>query len=171
MRSILLVRHGLAADRADSADDAQRPLTEEGVRKTARAGRGFARLASPELLLTSPLLRARQTAELFAQAIEPTPKVRALAELAGIADFAAVLRAVNRQKASADGTVALVGHEPDMGRLVSYLLAGHTRLRVRFKKAAACRIDVDRQASAGRGELVWLIPAGGLIALGRRVRR
>lgn len=163
MRSLYLVRHGPAAPREDFARDEDRPLTEEGIEKTRLAARGFATLAQVDLVLTSPLIRARQTADLLVEALQPRPKLEELGHLAFGGQAAKVADAVNAIDAA---RVALVGHEPDMGELVGWLISGRRDVDVDFKKAAACRIDFDTDVKAGLGCLVWFCPPAVLRALG-----
>ena len=82
---LYLVRHGLAEERGDAwPDDTKRPLTDEGISRMRKGARGLARLGlSVEVVLTSPLVRARQTAEILAAALDPRPS---LVKTAGIVE-------------------------------------------------------------------------------------
>ena len=162
MRTLFLIRHGIARPRGNYSRDADRPLSDDGIARTTECARGFAKVAEPKLILASPLLRARQTAELFSQAFRPPPNITLLDELAGVNDAAALLRLVNAEPGDA---VALVGHEPDMSGLTGLLIGPGDGARVEFKRAAAARIDFQSLIRPGGGTLIWLLPPKVLQAL------
>ncbi len=164
MTLIYLIRHGIAAPRGSHPRDADRPLTEEGTAKTRRAAAGLATLADMPLLLTSPLVRARQTADATAGAFDPPPEVRIEESLAGTGDYKAIAKAVG---GCGSDEVGLVGHEPDMGRFASWLLAGRAgAVACDFKKAAVCCIECEGSPKAGQGCLLWFCPPRVLRVLG-----
>jgi phosphohistidine phosphatase len=151
---LLLVRHATAvpAGTPGVADD-DRPLTPKGASKFRIAAKGLARIARrPDVLLTSPLPRARATAEIAAQAfkrIEPTVEP-ALAH-GSVED---ILKALGKRPAVA--TVALVGHEPTMSMILARLLGAADGERLAFKKGGAALVDLPDGPSAG-GRLVWFL--------------
>jgi phosphohistidine phosphatase len=152
---LLVVRHAIAAERGDDwPDDDLRPLTERGVSRFQMALRGLDWVGIEiDEVWTSPLVRARQTAEMLA-AVLGGPPVRALDALAPghapEAVAAALDRATRRQR------LAVVGHEPGLGELVAWLL-GAAR-PVSFKKGGACRLDVGALSRRGSAELAWFLP-------------
>lgn len=156
---LYLVRHAVAAERGpDYPDDAERPLTDEGVERFRRAVAGLRDLGVQlDLVLSSPYVRARETAELLCVGLKPRPKLIEVAALACDGKPADVVAAVARYSAAGRGAsrIALVGHEPDLGELAARLLGA--KGRVEFKKGAVCRIDVDRAMPAGPGTLRWLL--------------
>lgn len=152
---ILFVRHALAVDPVDFAgeDDLLRPLTDEGRRKARHVFKALARFYdAPELIVSSEAVRARQTADLLAKEF-PAAK-RALApEFNPGAKHAALVRWLRRCDRKLE-RVALVGHEPDISRMLSGLVAqGH--LNIEVKKAACIEVDANR---LGRGVLTLLFP-------------
>ena len=162
---LIVVRHAIAEDRATFArsgrPDAERALTAAGRRKFERGARGLRRLvASVDLVATSALARAVETAEILARAYGGIRTVR-LAELAPDAEPSALLAWLRRRR----GTVALVGHEPHLSALVELLLAGQPTGFVALKKGGACLLSLPR-ATRGAAELRWLLTAGQL----RRIR-
>jgi phosphohistidine phosphatase len=160
---LLLVRHGIAVERGTVADDSLRPLTPEGRERMAEAARGLARLVTPQVILSSPWLRAMQTAEVL-QEVYGLGRVRACEALAS-ADFDAVIDAANETDAS---PVALVGHEPWMSELLAYLLCGDPAgMSVTFKKGGAALVRAAGEVRAGGCWLEWLIPPGALRRIGR----
>ena len=152
---LYFVRHGLAEERGDAwPDDAKRPLTDEGVSRMRKAARGLARLGiSVEVVLTSPLVRARQTAELLAAGLAPRPSLVNVDSLAPDGSYAAVI--ADLEKHARKSRMALVGHEPMIGELAARLIG--SRHPIEFKKGAVCRIDLEDLPPAGPGDLRWLL--------------
>jgi len=152
---LYLIRHAVAEERGDAwPDDAKRPLTEEGMKRFHKAARSLARLELDiDVVLTSPLVRTRQTAEIFAGAFSPHPalvNVDALAPDGSPAGFIAELEKYSKKKG-----IAIVGHEPGIGELAGRL-AG-MRHAMEFKKGAICRIDVETLPPRGAGTIRWFL--------------
>jgi len=162
---LFLIRHGLAEERGDAwPDDTKRPLTEEGMSSLRKEARGLARLGVAfDIVLTSPLVRARQTAEIVAAGFDPRPHVATIDSLAPGAPYAAVI--ADLEKHMRKGRIALVGHEPALGELAARLIG--TRHPIAFKKGAVCRIDVDTLPPAGPGSLRWFLTPKVLRAIRR----
>jgi phosphohistidine phosphatase len=152
---LYLIRHALAADRGDAwPDDAKRPLTEEGMSRMRKAARGLARLGvSVDVMLSSPMVRARQTAEIVAGALAPRPSLVNAESLAPDGSFTAVI--ADLEKHVRKTRLALVGHEPGIGELAARLIG--SRHAIEFKKGAICRIDLTAIPPSGPGELRWLM--------------
>jgi phosphohistidine phosphatase len=152
---IYLVRHGLAEERGDAwPDDSKRPLTEEGMSRMRKSVRGLSRLGvSLEVVLTSPLVRARQTAEIVAAGTSPRPSLVSADSLAPDGSFAAVV--ADLEKHARKRRIALVGHEPAIGELAARLIG--SRHAIEFKKGAVCRIDLATIPPSGPGNLRWLL--------------
>ena len=163
--SIYIVRHAIAAERGEGyPDDSQRPLTPHGIEKFEKAARGLAALdVSVEHILTSPFVRARQTAEILAEILPGRPviaEVPALAPGGRHHDLAIALESCARYS-----TIALVGHEPGVGETAARLLG--LRVPREFKKGAVCRIDVDTLPPAAPGRLRWFATPKMLVQAGR----
>jgi len=159
---LLLVRHAAAVPSGTpGVPDDERPLTPEGASKFRVAAKGLARIARrPDVLLTSPLPRARATAEIAARAfkrIEPTVEP-ALAH--GSVDE--IMTALGKRPAGA--TIALVGHEPTLSMILARLLGAADGERLAFKKGGAALVDLPDGPSAG-GQLVWFLKPKVLRAL------
>jgi phosphohistidine phosphatase len=155
---LYLVRHAIAyeADATRWPDDRDRPLTPEGEKRFRRAARGLAQLVSSvDVVLSSPYSRAWRTAELLASDAQwPEPVV--CEPLEAGASPAGVLQAL--QAHAEASAVALVGHEPDMHQLVSYLLtADPTRAQAEFRRGGVARLDLPTGLQPGRARLVWLL--------------
>lgn len=163
---ICLVRHGIAVERGTPGyeDDDTRPLTLEGKQRMTQAAKGIVALAGIERIVSSPVLRARQTASILRDAASVSG-VDTLAALAD-GDHEAVLAWLRRAQES---TIALVGHEPWMSELASVALSGEPgRMWFDFKKGAAALIRFDGTPAAGKGLLVWFMPPAALRKLAKR---
>jgi phosphohistidine phosphatase len=152
---LYLIRHGVAEARGDAwPDDTKRPLTEHGATRLRKSMRGLARMGvSFDVVLTSPLVRARQTADVVAAECVPRPHVAVVESLAPGGSHPAVVADLEKQSRRA--RIALVGHEPDLGELAARL-AG-SRHAFEFKKGGICRIDVKTLPMAGPGTLQWFL--------------
>jgi len=162
---LYLVRHGLAAERGDAfPDDTKRPLTPDGVTRLRREARGLQGLGvKVDLILTSPLVRARQTAEVLAPLVTTSGDVKTLDSLAPGGSASATIAALADYARHA--SIALVGHEPDMGELAAKLVG--TRTAIGFKKGAVCHIDVEGLPPTRPGRLVWFATPKMLRKLGK----
>jgi phosphohistidine phosphatase len=147
------LRHADAGDpEAWTRPDAERPLSGKGEKQADRLGRFLAGIGfESDLFLTSPKLRAAQTAERVAEAIGA--KVKVDDRLSVGLDLAAV-EAVLREAGNPARPV-LVGHDPDFSELVGELTAAPG---LEMKKGAIARIDVDLPLRPGSGRLAWLVP-------------
>lgn len=166
---LLLFRHGPAGDRAAwrelGNEDFLRPLTADGRARTRAAANGLSRLLDPPgAMATSPLARAVQTGDLLARAFgrEAPDVLQALVPGGAPAGVLPWLESLEGLE-----LVALVGHEPQLGRLASWLLTRSERPFLSMKKAGACLLDLGERPRAGSARLVWMLAPGQLRQLGR----
>jgi phosphohistidine phosphatase len=166
---LLLFRHGPAGDRVAwrgrGKEDFLRPLTPDGRARTRAAAKGLRRIVdSPAAIATSPLARATQTADLLARAFgaEPPEELRALVPDAEPGEVLPWLV----PRASLD-LVALVGHEPHLGRLASWLLTRSEGSFLELKKGGACLLDLGDRPRPGGARLLWMLGPAQLRRLGR----
>src|SRR5262245_20557736 len=155
---IYLMRHGvaLARESTDAPADDQRPLTQKGLKKTRKAAKGLMVLRlSIDRFFSSPLLRARQTADIVAEALRFKGQVEELTELAPDGDLEKLVGSLTSHKDSQG--ILLVGHQPNLGATASLLLTGNTALEIDFKKSAVCCINVDTFPARGHGSLGWML--------------
>lgn len=162
---LLVVRHGIAEDRETWAprDDALRPLTEDGKKKMKEAVKGLRALVPRlDVLATSPLTRAVQTAAILAKAYDKGEPVTvdALSPGQHPPAFATWLRNQATHK-----TVAIVGHEPGLGTIASWLTAGIERSFLELGKGGACLLDLGERIDAGEAMLLWVLRPSHLRAL------
>jgi phosphohistidine phosphatase len=164
---LCLVRHGIAENPSPSVADADRALTPEGSRRTAQAAAGLRKLGfAPDVILSSPLRRAVETAEIFARALGMEGAVELEPRLAGASEPEEILRGLRSRRRAA--SLLLVGHEPSIGMLASTLLTGSPGLlHLRFKKAGAAGIAVGALPPRSPGELLWFLGPGQLRTLAR----
>jgi phosphohistidine phosphatase len=155
MTELYLIRHGIAEERGEKwPDDAKRPLSEDGISRLRTSARALARIGvAVDVIVTSPLVRTRQTAEIIAGGLDPHPHIANADSLAPGGSVAAVL--ADLEKHAKRSRIALVGHEPGIGELAARLIG--TRHAIPFKKGAVCRIDVEGLPQAGPGDLRWFL--------------
>jgi len=151
---LYFLRHGQAGDREDWAgDDFYRPLTTDGVKRMEREAETIEELdLELEIIITSPLVRAKQTAEIVAKKLKMKDRIVEDHDLGLDFTFERLrdILAGHRDKKA----IMLVGHEPSMSRTIGQLVGG---ARIDFKKGALACVDLN-DASAPAGELAWLIP-------------
>ena len=152
---LYLIRHGVAEERGDEwPDDTRRPLSEDGMAGLRKEAKGFVRLGMTfDVVLTSPLVRARQTADIVAAVFNARPPIITIDSLSPGGSTQSVLNDLEAHSRRAQ--IAIVGHEPGLGELAARL-AGLKRA-LQFKKGAVCRIDVESLPPAGPGALRWFL--------------
>ena len=151
----LIIRHAIAEEPEDfDGPDEQRPLTGEGRRKMREAAKGLASLVKRiDVLATSPLVRAVQTARIVADEFKRVDLIEIDELLPGITSTK-LLQWVARQDAQ---TIALVGHEPGLSQVIACASANHRSGFVRMGKGAACMIEFEDEIAPGAGMIVWLM--------------
>jgi phosphohistidine phosphatase len=152
---LYLIRHGVAAVRGeDYPDDSKRPLTSDGIARLRKEAKALDALGVVfEHILSSPLVRARQTADVFSEMMKSKPSVSTTDALTPAGSPAAVIQELGKHMRKA--SIALVGHEPNMGELAAHLIGA--KVPFQFKKGAVCRIDFAVLPPKGKGELVWFV--------------
>ena len=156
---LYLLRHGLAVEpgTAGFEEDAVRPLTGKGRRQLRKIAGAIKKL-EPEfdLILSSPLQRAKQTAEIVADKLKLKKRLKFSNALAPAGAATILVRQLTREK-PAPKKVLLVGHEPDLGRLLSLLASGGHDLQVDFKKAGLCKLEIEKLHAGKCAALAWLL--------------
>jgi phosphohistidine phosphatase len=161
---IYLVRHGVAAEQGpEFPNDDDRPLTSEGIERLRVQVLGLREFqVRLDRVLTSPLLRAAQTAEILAAGIGCAAPLVTVDALRPGGRYDAVLAALERL--GNDRAVALVGHMPSIGEIASRLIGAKEPLA--FKKGSTCCIETDGLPPTRAGHLLWFLPPRALRALG-----
>jgi phosphohistidine phosphatase len=157
---LYIVRHGDAIDRNDPSvtNDGMRPLTERGHAEVMAMATLLNRLGvKPAVVLTSPLVRARQTAEILSTELGPRDGPTISDELVYGGSLAGVLQDVLAHGRPAQ--VVLAGHMPSVGHLIGWLTWNDAECIVPMRTGAVCRVDLpDESPFPGHGDLRWLIP-------------
>lgn len=156
---LLVIRHGAAMDQEEFAQtgesDELRPLTRDGKREMKKIAKGIAKnVKQIDLLATSPLVRGRQTGDIVADevGVEQQEVTDVLKPEAALEEF------VNWCEPHAEKKlVAIVGHEPHLSSLVTWLISGNRESRIELKKGGACLIEFDGGAKHDSGTLAWLL--------------
>jgi phosphohistidine phosphatase len=158
---LLVVRHAIAYERSARRwpDDAERPLSPQGAARARKAALGLKRItAHPAQVLVSPLRRAQQTAAILTQ-FAGWPEAAECAQLlpgAAPEGLLALLALLARDRG---GRIAVVGHQPGLGRLLAACLPGGVGAAAfQFRKMGVALLSFQGAARAGRGELIWLLP-------------
>jgi phosphohistidine phosphatase len=154
---LYLFRHGIAEDAKAGRPDASRTLTDEGGKKVAEVVKAARRAGvEPSLIVSSPYVRAIETAQIAAEGFEYKAEVvltETLVPHGSPEKVWAELRDYSEESA-----ILLTGHEPLLSRLAAFLLASPA-LRVEMKKAAMVRIDIESFSAVPHGALRWMITA------------
>jgi phosphohistidine phosphatase len=160
-RVLYLVRHGRAEAAAAGQADADRRLTDSGRTELARSVQALVRLGvRPDRVLTSPLVRARQTAEILHESLaesQPLIDVEGLASGVSADDMAKAIEASFGRATS----VLVVGHMPDLADLVSWL----SRAYASFEPGAVALLELDDTMAKGEARLVWCLSPAALEAI------
>ncbi len=165
---LLVIRHGIAEEAetfaATGVDDSRRPLTKAGKRKMKEGAAGLREIVETlDVIGASPLLRAQQTAEIVAKAYGDL-SVETVEALSPGSDPAGLIHWLG-ENASAE-VVAIVGHEPHLGMLVTWLMSGTRDSRVAMSKGGAALVEFSLRATAGSGTLEWLLTGSQLRRIG-----
>ena len=164
----VLFRHGIAVDREEwNGEDAQRPLTSKGEKRAKEAAEGLLRLKMvPTHIVSSPYLRASETAKILKQICRSRPELQVRDELLPEADPEKLIQFLAALPEEA--CVVCVGHEPHLGEAAGVMLFGKPVAGVSLKKAGACLIHFDESPKGGRGQLQWWLTPGQLRSLSDR---
>jgi phosphohistidine phosphatase len=156
---LYLMRHGPAVepDTPGFRNDADRALTAKGRRQVRKVARAMAELELDlDLILSSPYVRARQTAEIVAATLKRKKHLKYSNALAVGGDAALLLRQLERMKPMPK-SLLLVGHEPYLSQLMSVLLMGDSRMNVDFKKSGLCGLEIDKLQLGACATLGWML--------------
>jgi phosphohistidine phosphatase len=156
---LYILRHAIAVARGTEGarQDSDRPLTDKGASKLRRVVRGMNALGlSFDLILTSPYLRARQTAEIVAQAMDAEEKLERSRHLAPDGDPRALIAEI-ASRSAASASILVVGHEPSLSQLISVLVSGDERTLLTMKKAGLCKLVAQTLRYGRCASLEWLL--------------
>lgn len=156
--SLYFLRHGVAAAKGSAKyKDSERPLTSAGIKEVKKVAKslkcgGF----KPDLILTSPYIRAAKTAEITADILKIKKRFGYSLNLVPSGDFRKLFTELKKQTPK-NPKILLVGHEPHLSGFVSRLVFGQTSGRLVLKKAGLCKVVFESGFKAGEGALAWLL--------------
>jgi phosphohistidine phosphatase len=170
MMDCVFLRHGIAVERDEwKGPDEDRPLTERGAKRVAQVAAGLNRLdVQPTHVLSSPLVRAIETAKIVHSALRVHSAMHIIEELLPDAPPSRLLSALHNFPP--ESCVMCIGHEPQLGLAASVFLSGRVSASFPLKKAGACLIELPIQAKPGQGVLRWWLMSDQLRAMGKRGR-
>ena len=160
--NLFLLRHGLAVEpgTAGFENDASRPLTPKGKRQLANVAKAMRRMELEfDVIWSSPLVRARQTAEIVAKALKARKQLALADELSPGGDAGKLIQKLRALKPSPEN-ILLVGHEPDLSELLSLLVTGKTGAGFALKKAGLAKLEIENLRVARCATLAWLLTPG-----------
>jgi phosphohistidine phosphatase len=164
---LYILRHASAVDRDpdEYPDDSQRPLTREGHEKMMKIAYALRKLDKRiDLILSSPALRARETAEIVRKQLHlKKDRLILIDQLSPLGDLSKLIEEI-LLKYDFD-RIVLVGHEPDLSMLISMLISGDTTLSVTMKKGGICCLNVEQLAAGKCATLEWLINPAQFVSL------
>ena len=154
---LYLIRHGIAQERTSDIEDEKRSLTKVGHQKTEQVAKRLRELGLRfDVILTSPLVRSRQTAEIL-QAAGLSYQLEESSYLAPGGDIYAWLKFVEQLQPQPE-RIAIVGHQPDLGQWAEILVWGEARSKLMLKKAGIIGLTMPQNSPVGHGNLFWLTP-------------
>jgi phosphohistidine phosphatase len=165
---LYVLRHGLAVepDSPGCKSDADRTLTNEGKRKLHQIGAAMEALEITfDLILSSPYTRALQTAEIIAEVLDVPKKLQFTDHLEPGGDARKLVGHINGLRPR-PGSILLVGHEPDLSRLISLLASGDSSLSISLKKAGFCKLSLESLRFGKCATLEWLLTPGQMRLMG-----
>jgi len=166
--NLYVVRHAIAVERGTPGydEDSQRPLTDMGRRKMKKIVNGLSELGIElDAIVTSPYVRARDTAMILAKEFERKDKVALSDSLIPPGNFESLVNEIREKYDVAN--LALVGHEPMLSSLISWLTTGNTAMKVTLKKGGVAFLSTDNLYEEGRATLQWLLTPALMVELSK----
>jgi phosphohistidine phosphatase len=164
---LYIIRHAIAVEEGtpEYKDDSQRPLTDKGKKKMRQIARGLRVLGVDfDLILSSPYVRAKETAEILADVFKTKTDVTLSENLIPMGDPDLLIAEMNEKYTA--GSIALVGHEPFLTALVGLLVSENMDMDMTLKKGGVCRLSIDDLHHTRKATLEWLITPGILVEIG-----
>src|SRR5512138_2137444 len=166
--NLYIVRHAIAVQRGTPGydDDSQRPLTEKGRKKMEKIVKGLRQLgAELDVILSSPYVRARDTAKIVAEEFGLEEKLAFTDNLTPSNNFDRLINEINEKYNV--GNLALVGHEPMLSSFISFLTTGNTNADITLKKGGVCCLLAEDLGARPHASLVWLLTPAIVIELSK----
>ena len=167
--NLYIVRHAIAVQRGDpnyQDDDSQRPLTDAGRKKMKKIVKGLAQLGTEfDVILSSPYVRARDTAKILAKEFGMKGDLSFSDNLIPPGNFENLINEIHEKYDV--NNLALVGHEPMLSTLISWLTTGNTDMKLMLKKGGVAYLTADNLYQDGRATLHWLLTPGMMVELSK----
>jgi phosphohistidine phosphatase len=157
---LFVLRHAIAEDHSASGRDSDRKLTDEGIEKMKRIAKGMkAAKLSFDLILSSPYVRAKETADIVAKVFDAKERLKLSAALMSGGDSQRLIDELSSDHRKHE-SILIVGHEPDLSRLISILISGQPDTRINLKKGGLCKLSAEALKHARCATLEWLLTPG-----------
>jgi phosphohistidine phosphatase len=165
--NLYIIRHAIAAEEDASGDDSQRALTDKGSKKMRQIAKGLRILGVEfDAILSSPYVRAQETAEILTDVFKMKKKFALSDNLTPMGDPDLLIAEIN-EKYSVD-SLAIVGHEPYLTTLISLLVGQGSPVDVELKKGGVCRLSTDDLHHSRHAALEWLLTPGVLVEISEK---
>jgi len=167
--NLYMIRHAIAVDEGtpEYEEDSQRPLTDKGKKKMRQIAKGLRALGADfDLILSSPYIRAQETAEILADVFKIKADVAFSDNLIPMGDPDLLIAEMN-EKYNAN-SVALVGHEPFLTALIGLLVSENASMDMTLKKGGVCRLSADDLHHTHKATLEWLLTPGILVEMSEK---
>jgi phosphohistidine phosphatase len=163
--NLYLMRHAIAAEPGENTEDSQRPLTEKGRKKLNKIACNLEKFELEfDLILTSPYLRTRQTADVVADMLDIKKSCIVESEnLTPLGSAEKLVEEINAREAVEN--LLIVGHEPFLSGLIGILVAGDASLNIAMKKAGLCKLSIEQLGYGRCATLEWLLTPAQLTAI------
>lgn len=165
--NLYVIRHAIAVDEGTSEyeSDSERPLTDKGRKKMRQIAKSLRNLGVEfDLILSSPYVRARETAEILADVFKMKKKLHFSDNLIPLGNPELLITEVNEKYPV--NSLAVVGHEPHLSTLMGLLVAENAKIDVTLKKGGVCYLSADDLHQEHRATLEWLLTPGILMEIG-----
>jgi phosphohistidine phosphatase len=170
---LFVLRHAEAVERGDARykNDAARPLTPKGIQRTKQMAHALRQMhVHLDAILSSPLVRARETAEIVAHGLRLSGRIQITPHLAPDGELNELFNEVNQLR-PLPGNVMFVGHEPYLSELISLVCTGGGQLGLTLKKGGLCRLEVETLRPTRCATIEWLITSRWVAAKRARAHR
>ncbi len=166
--NLYLIRHAIAVEDSERCeDDSQRPLTDKGRKKMRSIAKGLRALGVEfDVILSSPYVRAADTAEILSDILKVKQEVQFSENLIPAGSPEALIAELN-EKYTAD-SIALVGHEPFLSALIGLLVANTTNVDIALKKGGVCSLSADDLHHTRKATMDWLLTPGILVGISEK---
>lgn len=163
--NLYIMHHAIAVEPDDAREDRERPLSERGRKRIEKISRNLLKLdLSFDLIMTSPFLHARQTADLVADTFAIKPKY--VVESPNLCPFGSTNQLVEEiNERGPFEFLLLVGHEPFLNHLIGTLLAGDASISIELRHAGLCKLSMERLTYGRCATLEWLMTPAQMIAI------